>query len=178
MAPDLIEERFNTCPQIPLSEVREWMKSRSLHERGCLFGFLTRPQESAKIEPRPDLAEVDAFVQSYLRDCIEINPDSEWTDSSYEAAWAICNWIRWLRRDPENDDLVSGWVKLLEELIGIGDSRVRSVIVNGTLEHLFQEKRLRKLFAHWQKDPSLRAIFEEAMLWSTESERLGIPSDF
>jgi hypothetical protein len=45
-----------------------------------------------------------------------------------------------------------------------GDQRLRTCIVQATLEHLFERKPIKKYFSDWKQNPMLRDAFEEASL--------------
>jgi hypothetical protein len=51
--------------------------------------------------------------------------------------------------------------KLYEE----GSQEVRTCVVQATLEHLFEQKDIRKFFSDWQKDEVLKVAFGEASEW-------------
>ena len=49
------------------------------------------------------------------------------------------------------------------------DKRKRTLkraVVDGTLEHLFEEKELRQFFADWKADSQLKTAYDEAQLWA------------
>jgi len=53
----------------------------------------------------------------------------------------------------------------LGELYKNGDETIRKCIVQASLEHLFEQKPIRKFFSAWRNDAVLRVAYEEACLW-------------
>ena len=41
----------------------------------------------------------------------------------------------------------------------------RNRIETGAVEHIFEEKGLRKYFEHWRRDPDLRTAYELCLAW-------------
>jgi hypothetical protein len=58
------------------------------------------------------------------------------------------------------------WKKLMEKLYRAGDEQIKRAVVDGTLEHLFEEKELRQFFADWKADSHLKTAYDEAQLWA------------
>jgi hypothetical protein len=48
-----------------------------------------------------------------------------------------------------------------------GDMDVRLAVVQGVLEHLFENSSVREFFSDWLNDPNLGRAYEEAAEWST-----------
>jgi hypothetical protein len=59
----------------------------------------------------------------------------------------------------------------MEKLYRAGDEGIKRAVVDGILEHLLEEKGLRKFFADWKADPQLKTAYDEAQLWAdTQSD--------
>ena len=54
----------------------------------------------------------------------------------------------------------------LRKLYLEGDSDVRLALIQGTLEHLFENASVCEFFADWLSDPELQKAYEEAAEWS------------
>jgi hypothetical protein len=151
--------------KVSRSELMKWMSAESLDVRGAVYSLITNRTFSARIEPALDFVDFCDFATAYLKDCIEHNPDGEWTDSRYLAGHQLVQWFMELRGRGESKRL-SGLVEGLADLYRGGDSGVRDGIVNGLLEHLFENKGFSELFKGWHKDGELAEAYEAACLWS------------
>jgi hypothetical protein len=46
-----------------------------------------------------------------------------------------------------------------------GSPQIRTCVVQATLEHLFEQKDIRKFFSDWQNDAALEVAYDEASEW-------------
>jgi hypothetical protein len=149
---------------IPLSEMREWMKSGDIEILG--FAHSTIGNGRFWIEPALPVEEHVHFVKHYYERCLRENPDGDWSDSRYSAGMTFVNIFGSLWRDSQVprrllDDLKNWLGRLYKD----GDEIVRTCLVQATLEHLVEQNAIREFFADWQKDTVLRAAYDEACLW-------------
>ena len=172
MSPDhRIEEiraSFDDDQEVPQETVRRWMEAVDSEVLGCLFSFLSRSRFSQRVAPPIPVVELDEFARRYLLQCINTNPQSEWTLGSYDAAWATWQWLEWLAKTGDPAGRLPLWRDALARAYKAGDARVREVLVNGTIEHIFENRSLRKLFRIWMDDPDLGAAYRDGMAWVTE----------
>ncbi len=76
-------------------------------------------------------------------------------------------WFAYLWDDPSVERSVLSDIKdHLRKLYLEGDSDVRLALVQGTLEHLFENASVRHFFADWLDNPTLQKAYEEAAEWS------------
>ena len=169
-----IISRFWTTPEraewtpktdiIPLSDLREWMKSSDIEIVG--FAYHMTGNARFRIEPSLPVEEYVDFIKRYYERCLRENPDGDWSDSRFTAGTDLVNVFGHLWRDsqvprPLLDDLKH----MLGRLYKAGDDEIRISIVQATLEHLVEQKPIREFFSDWQKDPVLRVAYDEACLW-------------
>lgn len=62
---------------------------------------------------------------------------------------------------PLLEDLKSWLGRLYKE----GKPEIRTCIVHATLEHLFEQKQIRKFFSNWQNDVVLAEAYRESSEW-------------
>jgi hypothetical protein len=60
----------------------------------------------------------------------------------------------------------------LAELYKRGDAEIRDAVVNAVLEHLFENSELADFYKDWQDDPVLTLAYRDALLWTTEWEKI------
>jgi hypothetical protein len=149
---------------IALSDVQRWMASSDIEILGLTHRLLGNRR--FRIEPPIALAEYIKFIKHYYERCLRENPDGKWSDSRYSAGSDLVNIFASLWRDasvprPVLDDLKMWLGRLYKE----NDADIRLCIVQATLEHLFEQPQIRKLFADWQNDELLAVAHEQASEW-------------
>jgi hypothetical protein len=156
--------------EIPKSRVLEWMRSPDLQVRGALYTIIADAERAKHIRPPLQFEDYYGFVLEYLEQCIKENPDGEWSDSRYLAGHALVAWIF----DFWNNEAVPR-AKLTEikhrlaDLYRRGDKGVRDAVVNGVLEHLFENRQLATYFGDWRNDPVLGRAYKDALLWTEKA---------
>lgn len=58
--------------------------------------------------------------------------------------------------------------ELLAALYKHGNEDVRLAIINGALEHLFEDEEIKKEFADWKNDKELNSAYLKAAEWSVK----------
>ena len=157
------------------SDVLKWMKEDDIEILGALQDIITEESKVKLIDPPLERAEIDQFFGRYFERCIRENPQGEWALSRYMAAHELNRWFLdlWEER-PKSDSFLKGWKKWFEKLYRGADETIKRAVVDGSLEHLFEEKGVSEFFADWKKDAELSTAFDEAKLWSdTQPETAG-----
>jgi len=167
IAPDSAEWTPKT-DRLPLVELKQWMQSDDMEVLGFIDGLIHDGR--FKIEPPLTMAEYVAWVKCYYGRCFRENPDSEWADSSYSAGWTLVRvFIKLWDDEAVPRQVLSDLKGWLAALYQGGDFRLRTCIVNASLEHLFERKAIREYFADWKNDPTLAPAYAEACLWDKKT---------
>jgi hypothetical protein len=149
---------------IPGAGFREWMRSADIEVLGVAYSLLG--DHRFEIEPSLSLEEYIEFVRRYYTRCIMENPDGDWSDSRFSAAWDLVNVVshHW-RESSVPRSVMDDWKKWLADLYRESDEEIRNCIVCGTLEHLLEQGVFREFFTDWTRDPVLRKAYDEALSW-------------
>jgi hypothetical protein len=153
--------------EVAKADVLSWMNSTDIQVQGAISQILLdHPERTRAIRPPLDREDYELFLRSYLARCIREDPDGEWPHPRYVAGHAVVAWMlgHWRRGELEPRD-VEVWKSWIRDLYLMGDEKVRDAVVNGILEHLFEERAMRKLFADWREHPELRVAYELACEW-------------
>lgn len=152
---------------IAKSEVLKWMSEPDLEVRGALYSKLSNALCAKHIQPPLQFDDYFGFVVPYLEQCIEQNPDGQWTDSRYLAGHQLVAWINkfWSDSSVPRSRLAEIRERLAK-LYRRGDADVRDGVINGVLEHLFENRQVAAFFQEWERDPDLSKAYKDARLWS------------
>ena len=149
---------------LPLNDLQMWMANKDIEVLG--FVHATLHDGRFKIEPPMQQSDYVKFIKHYFERCLNENPDGEWSDSRYSAGGDLVNVFASLWRDASVPrSLLTDLKTWLGTLYEEGSPEIRACIVQATLEHLFEQKDIRKFFYDWQKDEVLKVAFDEASEW-------------
>ncbi len=151
---------------VPRDRVLAWMETDDVEALGALYAYLMKADYSRRVFPALMLSDYLTFVPRYLERCFHENPDGEWSHGRYAAAWDFASWFGTLWRDRQIDK--KELVRLKNWLGGIyknGNAAVRRCIIDGTLEHLFENREIARFFTDWKDDPLLMDAYAEALQW-------------
>jgi hypothetical protein len=149
---------------VALSDLQTWMHSTDIEILGFTHALLS--DRRFRIEPPISLGDYIEFTQRYYERCLKENPDGDWSDSRYSAGTDLVNIFVGLWKDPSVPRPVLAQLKVwLGQLYKDGDAEIRTCIVQATLEHLFEQKDVRKFFSDWQNDAVLAKAYAEASEW-------------
>jgi hypothetical protein len=149
---------------IPLDELREWMGSSDMEIMG--FAYAMMCGKRLRIEPAMSVEESVGFFKRYYERCLHENPDGKWSDFRYSIGYDLVSLFGNLWWDQEVPrELLVDLKGMLARLYKAGDEEIRTSIVQATLEHLVEQKPIRKFFSDWTRDPVLKIAYEEACLW-------------
>jgi hypothetical protein len=148
---------------VSLSDVREWFKSEDIEILGLAQHLIHNGR--FRIEPPLSLTEYKDFIKLYFERCLREDPDGDWSDSRYSAAWDMVNIFTSLWRDKSvSRDVLKELKNWLAQLYK-DDEKVRTCLVTAPFEHLFERKDIRKFFSDWTKDAVLSIAYKEACEW-------------
>ena len=162
---DAIVALLESDQPIPQAQVVVWMRSEDLRVLGALYVLTDKAWD--RIQPTVDRDTICAFILRYYMRCIEEGPPSEdFVLSRYEAAHTMAGWIKhlWGKR-PETDAILEQVATTLKHAYLQGDDAIKEGLVNGVLEHVFEERDLIKLFQDWKQDGRLRGAYDAALEW-------------
>jgi hypothetical protein len=148
---------------VPGEKLRKWMVSDDIEVLGAVFRLLHKKDRYTQIQPPLGFADYHIFHLHYYERCILENPDGEWSDSRYLAAHSFVAWFKGTWNDKTVPRLAFGEMKsFLEQLYKNGSEEIRTCIVTGILEHLFEESEIFHFFSDWKDDSRLKSAYEEA----------------
>jgi hypothetical protein len=153
---------------IPVERLREWMHRPEIEVQAAIYDLVTSSERVKKVVPDLTFEDYLAFMPAFFSRCIIENPSTDLTLSRWEAAMEFLGWFGNLWDDPSVERSVLAEAKdQVRKLYLEGNSDVRLALIQGTLEHLFENASVRDFFADWLKEPTLQKAYEEAAEWST-----------
>jgi hypothetical protein len=169
MTPEHLIDTFGT-PEKPKTGkidkacVMEWADSADINVLGVLYGYLSNASYFERVTPSLRPQEFLQFSLKYFARCIIENASSKYADSRYEATWELVSVFLsfWNSDERVHCSTIKSW---LAEQYKHGDDEVRRSLVDGTLEHLFENAEAREFFFDWKKDQALAIAYEEANEW-------------
>jgi len=161
-----IDNSSPRADRIPKARIEQFMSQDDIEVLGAVYAFVTDETRSKVIEPRLQFEDLYRFLLHYYERCFREDPKSKWADSRYSAGHDLVNWFVSLWNDKEVPrSIIANLKTWLAQLYTEGDEALRNCLVTATLEHLFEQKDIRKYFADWEGDPALGPAFSQAMKW-------------
>ncbi|GAB4373313.1 MAG: hypothetical protein Kow00128_22790 [Deltaproteobacteria bacterium] len=160
------EELTGVKKATPISKERvlAWMQSKDIQVLGAVCYLIFDKRCYPRIEPPLTINDFSGFLMHYYGRCFRENPDGKWSQTRYEAGWAVANWFAHLWDDKTVPRKVPSQIKdWLGRIYKEGNEEIRTCVITATLEHLFEHKGIAGYFADWKKDPSLKLAYDEAM---------------
>lgn len=158
---------------IPLEQVRLWMKDRDMEVQGAVAHIMTDPSLYERVQPSLEDSDYENFLPGYYERCLKDDPEGRWADSRYGAAWLIAEWFVAVPADEDVSD--QPFLDILRDVLARvykdGGEDVRESIVTGVLNPVLEEARWRPYFEVWREDSALRDAYEAALAWGVEHER-------
>lgn len=161
---------------IPKEKVLNWMQSDDLEVLGTLYNFISGPdtdQSRERIVPSLDYCDYYRFLTHFFDLAIRTNLDNsnpeltnDWVYSRYEAARELYDWFTevWVDKEAPRDVQIE-IKKWIGNFYKDGNLEIRTCLVNGTLEHLFENPEIAEFFSDWKEDKILMRAYSEAMEW-------------
>jgi len=158
---------FDNNDPIPKTSINEWSSSEDIEVLGVLCNLILDSRCYKRINPPLTIEEYQQIILNFYGRCILENPQGEWSEPRYIAGYELMRWFMGLWNDknvPRKEILkIKNW---LAEMYKQSDKGVKNCIVVSVLEHLFEDKKVRRFFADWQRDPILKEAYSEAMEWA------------
>src|SRR5713226_4791810 len=138
------------------------MQDPDLETRALVYELTDR--HWSRISPELSMNEQCSFMSRYLLDCLAANrQDEEHVHSGFEAAWELASWLKHLRTLEGTEKVIERVVRDLELLYRRSDPETRNRIETGAVEHVLEDRKLRKFFSNWQDDSELRSAYEHCL---------------
>lgn len=151
---------------IPLKQVRQWMRSEQLKVMGAVSRLIRDATAFSMITPRLSFKDYHRFFLRYYERCIREDPEGEWVHNRYGACWDLESYFchLWKDRTVPRTALteIKNW---LGTLYLNSDKQIRTAIVTGTIEHLFEKRSIKRFFADWRANPVLAEAYRLASEW-------------
>ncbi len=164
---DILDKLGSQENTIPVERIREWMRRPEIEVQAAVFDLVMSAERVKKLVPYLTFEDYRSFIPKFLGRCIVENPPTDLTLSRWEAAYEFLAWFGGLWDDRSIAKSALSEIKdQLRKLYLEGYSDVRLALIQGTLEHLFENASVREFFADWLSDPELKKAYEEAAEWS------------
>jgi hypothetical protein len=151
--------------RVPLTMLRACMNSEDPEMLGIACTVLSEHAECIEGELLP--VEVWPFYIRYYEKCIREDPEGEWSDSRYSAAHDLMRWYKYIRnRADVPQHYLDDVRRMLRTVYESGDKTVKRAVIDGALEHLFEDDSIIVEFDEWRTTPHLMAAYESALEWS------------
>ncbi len=148
-------------------QLMDWLNDEDLDVIGATINLLTERKYTRLIEPPIKLIDYYPKLIHYLERCIKEDPDAEWAVSRYEAAFFFQTWFKRLWRYKKDYENILQELKQWIQIMYLeGNRSVRTCIITGILEHLFENKKIAGYFKEWRNEPELANAYEEAIGYS------------
>jgi hypothetical protein len=160
-----IRDRMGRGERMSWEEVRSWARSGDVELMGAAFDAL---ESSELIDGDIDGVEADRFLITYL---VLVMEDRGVASEVFEMPPYIAGhelahlYKHWRGRESPPDDGLKHIRGELSRLYLSGDEKQRRRVVDGVLEHIFEDPSCRADFELWRDDPVLGRAHQEAMEW-------------
>lgn len=153
------------------SQVYDWMNSTDENVIGALVHLTVRRPEA--INPPLTRTDIDALVKKTFALALASTDSrkSEFALSDYDGARQFARWLRECSEasaqgDVEARERVSSGKAWIEEMYLSASEAARVCIIEGALEHLFEDIRIKDEFSDWADKHDLLEPYERASAWS------------
>ena len=155
----------STDRPIPALLIQKCMESKDWDLMDATYVLLNSVHVQ-RINPPLSFDEVFEFMLNYYILSLKDNPTPRGKPPMrYSAGWDLVAWFCHLWDDGVEKRYFERIKSQLADLYKCADSDLRRAIEHAIIEHLFERKPIRRLFANWKKDPQLRPAYDEGMLW-------------
>ncbi|MET0499402.1 MAG: hypothetical protein ABW106_14165 [Steroidobacteraceae bacterium] len=159
-------EHSNAVP-VFREKVRKWIKeAQDIEAQGALCSYILNRDHSSRVTPPLEFSDFHPFVSNYFLRCISEDPQGQWSDTRYGAGMALANWFKALKNDQTVPRRALLEIKeSIQDLWDREDQSIRDGILNGTLEHIFEDRDARQLFDDWRQHPNYAGLYKAACEW-------------
>jgi hypothetical protein len=150
---------------ITASTVRRWMRATDLEVKGAVSELFARDDAVRRIAPPLPETEVMEWLLAYLIECLRMDPQGNWVSGRWGAAHSLMTWFLGLWAARWDRSFLERIRTALADLYLAGEPDLRDAIEHRILEHLFEERSIRRFFDLWKDHPQLATAHEEASHW-------------
>lgn len=149
-------------------QINKWKQSADREVLGALVELLMDKKYYTRIIPKLVFEDYYPFLFDYYIKCMQNDFDGEWTHSSYIAAYELRGFIEGIWNDKQLSEQEKKYLRKeiknrLGKLCLISERPFKDVLINGLLEHLFENNTIRAYFKAWEKKDILDDFFECAV---------------
>ena len=167
----LIKKIFEEKPvTIDKKLIENLKKSKNMEVIGALEELITDPNYYNKIVPSLDFNDYYPFLFNYYINCMQNSYyNSNWILSPYLAAYSLKDFIEhiWANNlDMSKKDklkIINDIKNKLKYLAKRADNNFKLVLINGLLEHLFENQEIKFFFNDWTNDIVLKKYYDSAL---------------
>lgn len=163
-----IEQHIESKHPIKEVDLHKWMFSNNLETLALLTHVFEKYFKL--IEKMPQKEEILAFYRRFFYKCfVEKCKDGEYVSNHYTEGNNLVGWYKYLKKDDEipKEELIN-IKEMLKKLYLEGDDEIKSAVVCGVLEHLFEDLEIVKDFSDWERKPKLKKAYNEAIEWGKD----------
>lgn len=162
----LFDKRTRQGATIDPDKVINWSKNDNLEVKGIVYSILTDKDRYSRLSHPIDSKFSFQFCLDFLLLCMTNSHDGDWVLTRYTAAYELLRLYSHISNESDGRK-IKVIKKRLEDIYISGAEKDRRVIVNGFLEHLFENVEYRKHFIDWNDHPILQTPYREAMAWGS-----------
>lgn len=153
--------------KIPKEVLLEIMKTKDLETMGAIFNIFDSEEYENLIDQYPDMEDIIGFYVTFFRRCIIENIAGEYALNRYEAAGTLVNFYKGLKKDKRVPKRMIDTVKsMLKEVYMEGNEDIRECVINGFLEHIFEDVQIQADFSDWKNNEVLKEAYDQALKWA------------
>ena len=129
-------------PQFDGNLIKKWMRSTNIEVLGTIHFYLDEMGYFSKISPPFE-----------LKDILELQ-------KKYFSSLDLLPWFYNFWNHPDiTQSLLNDFNSWIAQIYKEGDTDVKEEIIHVVFLHLFEDKKVKKLFSNWQDDPDLKEAF-------------------
>ena len=147
-------------PQFDGNLIKKWMKSTNIEVLGTIHSYVGDRIYSSKISPPFVAKDFLELQKKYFSRCILEDPEQPWVHNRAEAILDLMPWFYNFWNNPDiTQNLLDDFNAWIAQIYKEGDTDVKEEIIHVVFLHLFEDKKVKKLFSNWQDDPDLKEAF-------------------
>lgn len=161
-----IESVFgNPKAVVSKEQVDHWKQSVNIEVLGAVAELLLNKKLYKLIEPKPTVNDYYPFLYQFYTQCMKNDCEGEWCPSRYIAAYELRNFIEGIWNNKSNgiEKIKKNFKHRISDFCINADEDLKDVIINGLLEHLFENNEIKVFFFDWKKNVVLNEFFECAL---------------